>query len=251
MMIKLFRKIRQNLLMENKTSKYLKYAIGEILLVVIGILIALQINNANELSKQNRLIATYEKNLITELKADLKNIQRLDSMVTIHRTIRVNYMLYSKKKLINIDTLIQKMDSAKVNAVFQYNRVTYTIDDIISTGKLSLFSKEKKEAILKLKDVQDSYDIEKIREQEYFTSSNLEFERTIDLASFLGSFYMGQSIEDKEQENWIYNIKSEQYRLFGNKTLAAIRNFNFQLALNRRLRGHSENLLTILENEQE
>ena len=43
-MIKLFRKIRQDLLMENKTGKYFKYAIGEIVLVVVGILIALQIN---------------------------------------------------------------------------------------------------------------------------------------------------------------------------------------------------------------
>jgi hypothetical protein len=47
-MIKFFRKIRQNLLIENKTSKYFKYAIGEIILVVIGILVALQINNWNE-----------------------------------------------------------------------------------------------------------------------------------------------------------------------------------------------------------
>jgi hypothetical protein len=54
-MIKFFRKIRQNLLLENKNGKYFKYAIGEIVLVVIGILIALQINNANEQSKQNSL----------------------------------------------------------------------------------------------------------------------------------------------------------------------------------------------------
>lgn len=47
-MIKFFRKIRQNLLLEGKTGTYLKYAIGEILLVVIGILIALQVNNWNE-----------------------------------------------------------------------------------------------------------------------------------------------------------------------------------------------------------
>jgi hypothetical protein len=47
-MIKLFRKIRQDLLNEGKTSKYFKYAIGEIILVVIGILIALSINNWNE-----------------------------------------------------------------------------------------------------------------------------------------------------------------------------------------------------------
>jgi sensor domain CHASE-containing protein len=46
-MIKFFRKIRQRLLTENKFSKYLIYAIGEIVLVVIGILIALSINNSN------------------------------------------------------------------------------------------------------------------------------------------------------------------------------------------------------------
>ena len=50
-MIRFFRKIRQNLLSEGKTVKYLKYAIGEIVLVVIGILIALSINNWNEQKK--------------------------------------------------------------------------------------------------------------------------------------------------------------------------------------------------------
>jgi len=50
-MIKFFRKIRQNLLLEGRTSKYFKYAVGEIILVVIGILIALSINNWNEIRK--------------------------------------------------------------------------------------------------------------------------------------------------------------------------------------------------------
>jgi hypothetical protein len=54
-MIKFFRKIRQKMLTENKFSKYLIYAIGEIILVVIGILIALQINNWNEARKYKNL----------------------------------------------------------------------------------------------------------------------------------------------------------------------------------------------------
>ncbi|MFT5941322.1 hypothetical protein [Sediminicola arcticus] len=58
-MIKLFRRIRQNLLTENKFNKYLLYAIGEIVLVVIGILIALQINNLNEESKINTSVAKH------------------------------------------------------------------------------------------------------------------------------------------------------------------------------------------------
>jgi hypothetical protein len=53
-MIKFFRKIRQNLLSEGKTGKYFKYAIGEIVLVVFGILIALSINNWNENKKERK-----------------------------------------------------------------------------------------------------------------------------------------------------------------------------------------------------
>ena len=47
-MIKFFRKIRQKMLTENKFSKYFLYAIGEIALIVVGILIAVQLNNQNE-----------------------------------------------------------------------------------------------------------------------------------------------------------------------------------------------------------
>lgn len=67
-MIKFFRTIRQTLIMENKNSKYLKYAIGEIVLVVIGILIALQINTWN----QDRLNKAYEQKMLRELVEDLK-----------------------------------------------------------------------------------------------------------------------------------------------------------------------------------
>lgn len=68
-MIKFFRNIRQSLLNEGKNSKYFKYAIGEIVLVVIGILIALQINNWNENRKENRI----ENELIDVLITDLQS----------------------------------------------------------------------------------------------------------------------------------------------------------------------------------
>ncbi|PWI29321.1 hypothetical protein DI383_12860 [Flavobacteriaceae bacterium LYZ1037] len=66
-MIKFFRTIRQKMLHENKFSKFLLYAIGEIVLVVIGILIALQINNWNE----NNKLQKQEKQIYVELKSDL------------------------------------------------------------------------------------------------------------------------------------------------------------------------------------
>ena len=67
-MIAFFRRIRQGLLAENRFSKYLLYAIGEILLVVIGILIALQINNWNE-TRKTRVV---EIGLLKTIKSDLE-----------------------------------------------------------------------------------------------------------------------------------------------------------------------------------
>jgi hypothetical protein len=77
-MIKFFRKIRQNLLSEGKTGKYMKYAIGEIVLVVLGILIALSINNWNDHRK-----GKIKKNiLLNALKVEFNNnLAQLDSVL--------------------------------------------------------------------------------------------------------------------------------------------------------------------------
>ena len=72
-MLKFFRKIRQNLLTENKFSKYFIYAIGEIVLVVIGILIALAINNANQKSNLKEKELTYLIGLKEEFEISKKN----------------------------------------------------------------------------------------------------------------------------------------------------------------------------------
>ena len=82
-MIKFFRKIRQKLVSENKFSKYLIYAIGEIILVVIGILIALSINNWNTDRLEEKEVANFLEQIKTELESDiihfnqtLSNLQR-------------------------------------------------------------------------------------------------------------------------------------------------------------------------------
>ncbi|MGB5402855.1 MAG: DUF6090 family protein, partial [Robiginitalea sp.] len=82
-MLRFFRSIRQRLLTDNKFSKYLLYALGEIALVMIGILLALQVNNWNEERKQNHLETVYLNRLHNELKKDISTfsneIQRLES----------------------------------------------------------------------------------------------------------------------------------------------------------------------------
>jgi hypothetical protein len=78
-MIQFFRKIRRDLMEKNKTGKYLKYAIGEIVLVVIGILIALSINNWNS----KRIENTEEQNVLINLKKDFQlNKENLESVLS-------------------------------------------------------------------------------------------------------------------------------------------------------------------------
>lgn len=98
-MIKLFRKIRQNLLAEGKTTKYFKYAIGEIVLVVIGILIAFSINNWNEQRKYKNL----EVSMLIEIRASFQeSLQEINDMIQINEKYVENYTIlleYSNNKL--------------------------------------------------------------------------------------------------------------------------------------------------------
>jgi len=82
-MIKLFRKIRFNLMEKGKTKQYFKYAIGEIVLVVIGILIALQINNWNERKKERKKELAFLKEINLDFKS---NKAQLDSIIDFNKT---------------------------------------------------------------------------------------------------------------------------------------------------------------------
>ena len=100
-MLKFFRRIRRKLLNEDNLKKYLVYAFGEIFLVVIGILIALQVNNWNEKRKNQQeveiLINLLEKELSENIKSDSKNIDfgyRKDSLINLVLSEKVNKEMY-------------------------------------------------------------------------------------------------------------------------------------------------------------
>ncbi len=76
-MIKFFRKIRQRFIAEGKTTQYLKYAAGEIVLVVIGILIALQLNIGRENQKKAALETGYLKGILNDLDQDINDLNGL------------------------------------------------------------------------------------------------------------------------------------------------------------------------------
>ena len=84
-MLKFFRKIRQRLLTENKFSKYLLYAIGEIILVMVGILMALQVNNWNQeradRNRENSILKEFQRNLHANVNQFSSEITKQDSIV--------------------------------------------------------------------------------------------------------------------------------------------------------------------------
>ena len=136
-MIKFFRHIRQTLIMENKTSKYLKYAIGEIVLVVIGILIALSINNWN----QQRLDAIDRKNIVANLNAEFtQNKQQLLKIAKVYVNAKNSGIeLMSYVGLDNLKVIDKNKLDSLFNGVFpsiDYLPSNNAIDDIIQSGKL-------------------------------------------------------------------------------------------------------------------
>lgn len=142
-MIKFFRKIRQKLLTENRLNKYLLYAIGEIILVVIGILIALQVSNWN----QNRLDNIERKEIIKNLHNEfIQNKKQISNILKSYKRAKgsslelLKYIGTQEKVLSNkrtIDSLFDRMFTA-----VDYSPSNNVINEIISSGKLNSLKNE-------------------------------------------------------------------------------------------------------------
>jgi len=130
-----------------KTGRYFKYAIGEIVLVVIGILIALQINNWNENNKLKQQETTYYCKIVEDLNADLNNIeQSIQSEKNRQNTTR--RLLTNLMKIQDNKSIILKGYLSTVRS-FNFITTKAAIQDITSSGKLeNLRRKELKNAIL-------------------------------------------------------------------------------------------------------
>jgi len=146
-MIKFFRQIRQKMLTENKVSKYLIYAIGEIILVVIGILIALQINNNNEVKKQRDKELHYLENIKKDLYL---NIAQLDDYIAIRTkaiesaTIIVEH--FEGKPITDYDAFsVHTIDIYTWRKFFQTNN---TFQELVNSGNLALISDDSIKNIL-------------------------------------------------------------------------------------------------------
>lgn len=136
-MIKFFRKIRYNLMNENKTGKYLKYAFGEIILVVIGILIALQLNSLNQKRENKLQEKKYLIALISDLDADIEDYKRVVKRDST--TMEAIIFTLNKFKNNELFTLSDKEELGSKNFyIADFRKQDVTFKDMQSSGKLNL-----------------------------------------------------------------------------------------------------------------
>ena len=186
-MINFFRKIRHKLLTENKFSKYLLYAIGEIFLVVIGILIALQVNNWNEKIK----LQNESQEILKALNVEFKNNRavlkdRIDYLEDANKYVQAVLKLTksdeSQLRQVNIDSIISL--SLKYG---NYNPANSTILELISSGKLNLIEDgQLKDNLFNwlqiLEDTDEDFknqDLQAITMLEVYLSKNISFKNTV------------------------------------------------------------------------
>ncbi len=207
-MIKFFRKIRLELLNQNNMGKYFKYAIGEILLVVIGILIALQINNWNEDRKEILEERSILQNLYDEFSENKKvydlNIVETKSAKQIGYTI-MNLMGKPEEllKKENIDSLLYF-----VLEPGEFRPSENTINDLIQSGRLRLLRNKKLKTLLynwqsQLKDVEVAFE-------------RVELKVDNELIPYLSKYYALKDIDKYGALNWKENsnLKIDKYAIF-------------------------------------
>lgn len=219
-MIKFFRHIRKQLLGEGKTGKYFKYAIGEILLVMIGILLALQVNNWNEnkksLERETIYLQGLKEDFIISQKALDRVIKKSDRVEeTIAYLIDIIKQNPSKVKAENMDSLLL---SSSGYTIFMSSEGV--INDIIGSGQLGLIKnvyirKEiaSWEANLKMIRARETLGKEwvenyKTQYYQYLDIANLEYEKK----AFISN-KTNEILDDVQLRNSLMDILDNSYVL--------------------------------------
>ncbi len=141
-MIKFFSKIRYSLIKQNKSGKYFKYAIGEIILVVIGVLIALSINNWNENRKNSIKEIQFLEGFKNDLMANKTELNRVIRKAEITSNSSDSILKLKRRELesLGIKSFVRFMMDAAGFAVCQTQEGT--IQGIMGSGNLDVISND-------------------------------------------------------------------------------------------------------------
>ena len=207
-MITIFRKIRHSLLTENKFTRYLLYATGEILLVVIGILLALQIDNWN----QDRLDRKEKRNLLDKVQTEFRS----------NRELLADYKAACKQTMKNLNALLElvgsnreTLEAQNLDSIF-YNSFLgeelglseNSINSIIQSGQLRLFKNEPITTLFQQWNAVSSIRERREEKLDYWTNNHfipflLPYISFKEMDSNSGYFWSGKS-----------NLKPDYYPLF-------------------------------------
>jgi len=248
-MIKFFRKIRYDLMEKNRTGKYLKYAIGEIILVVIGILIALQINNWNEKQKIEKEEIGILHNLLESLySAKEQSNREILEENQLKQSLLIALGKNSNKNKFSINTI---SDSLFYDILWNSNPnvpVLNSYSDIKSSGKIG---------IIKNQDIRESFteleltlsDLTSML-QDRLTAQQMRFDdiivNDVNFVRLLKMMEPSINIDDELQNNYSLILKNQKTR----NLLALKLNLTYSTIIHRQELGDEiDNLIQLLEAE--
>jgi hypothetical protein len=246
-MIKFFRKIRKDFLFEGNTRKYLKYAIGEIVLVVIGILIALQINNWNQKEKLRDTELETLKSLLESTKINLAELNYIHE-VQIRRNKSLEEVLFmdiSDRPLVYLDSIITENVSN-----YTFDPSTGIYNSIINSGTIEIITNDSlKNKISRLNDIVADYQESEDEVTEY-TRTHLE-------ESFINNMEIDPKViaklkkrteaeQQKDRANYIKSFNSQRLK---NMYILLLKKMRAVIVKGRGLKSQYEILITDLENE--
>ncbi|NDV43991.1 DUF6090 family protein [Flagellimonas sediminis] len=245
--MKLFRKIRQGLIAESKLCKYVIYALGEILLVVLGILIALRINNWNE----NQQLRKAELQTLKSLHESIKiNLDELDLILEaqVHRNRSLQEVLFSdvsNRKLVYLDSLI----TTNVEN-YTFDPSTGIYNAIINSGKIEIITNDSlRNRISKLYDrVADYQEIED--EVTEFTKDHLEknFIENLSIDPSILAKIRKRTPAEKQKDSALYRETFDSQRL-KNMYILLLNKMNVVITKGESLEAEYQSLIADLENE--
>lgn len=140
-MFRFFRSLRGSLLEEKKFSKYLLYAMGEIVLVVIGILVALQINNANDVRKERLKEVQYLENIRTDLGMNIQEMDRY--LATRQAGIESAQRImahFDGEPVTDYDAF--NADGVSIYSWQKFYQTNNTFQELVNSGNLALISNQ-------------------------------------------------------------------------------------------------------------
>ncbi|WP_439152022.1 DUF6090 family protein [Winogradskyella sp.] len=257
-MIKFFRKIRQNLLSEGKTGKYFKYAISEIILVVIGILIALQINNANEDRKARQQEIKYLKNLQVDIQSELKNN---DTIIAFRANkAKAGAEMLTFKKLESVNDIFEL--EGTIQTVFWWTTFIPTNNmyrELISSGNLNFIKNDSiKDYLLELDkkyvSIENAEEHMRSEYDKYLYDASIINGDMLNVMDFQSTAEIGTIILKEPSQIQIENLIPQYHRLLNNKTFnngikLSIMNNTFIKQMHEELIAHLEKLNELIQED--